>query len=90
MSIFLNGLLEEAVYMTQPPSFESNDKPLVCRIHKAIYGLKQAPKAWFDRLKGALKQIGFGDCKCNSGLFVYTQQQHVAYLLVYLNDIHDS
>jgi len=51
---FLNGSLEETIFMTQPPSFEVADKSLVCKLNKAIYGLKHAPRQWFDRLKSTL------------------------------------
>jgi len=51
---FLKGLLEEIVFMTQPPSFEVGDRSLVCKLNKVLYGLKQAPMQWFDRLKFAL------------------------------------
>lgn len=66
---FLNGQLEEEVYMTQPPSFADSNKALVCKLNKALYGLKQAPRAWFDRLREVLQKYGFKASCCDPYLF---------------------
>ena len=50
-SAFLNGFIEEEVYVEQPPGFESFEKPNnVFKLKKALYGLKQAPRDWYERL----------------------------------------
>jgi hypothetical protein len=60
---FLHGHLKEVVYMEQPPGFSDPINPThVCHPHKAIYGLKQAPHAWFDRFSSFLLYIG---CYCS-------------------------
>jgi hypothetical protein len=59
-SCFLNGDLNEEVYMEQPEGFELSDNPdLVCKLKKALDGLKQAPRAWYHRLDTYLKDKGF-------------------------------
>nr|KYP64927.1 Retrovirus-related Pol polyprotein from transposon TNT 1-94 [Cajanus cajan] len=84
---FLNGSLNETVYMQQPPGFEVPDSTLVCKSNKALYGLKQAPRQWFERLQYTLLQFGFKANKCDPSLFTYHVQSNIVYLLVYVDDI---
>ena len=57
---FLNGLLQEEVYLEQPQGFEVYERDShVCRLKKALYGLKQAPRAWYSRIDSYLLSIGF-------------------------------
>ena len=59
-STFLNGDLNEEVYMEQPEGFKLSDNPdLVCKLKKDLYGLNQAPQAWYYRLDTYLKDKGF-------------------------------
>jgi hypothetical protein len=59
-SAFLNGYIEEEVYVKQPPGFENPKFPNhIFKLHKALYGLKQAPRAWYENLKAFLLDKGF-------------------------------
>ena len=50
-SAFLNGLIQEEVYVQQPPGFDISDMPNhVYKLWKALYGLKQVPRAWYECL----------------------------------------
>ena len=52
---FLNGVIEEEVYIEQPEGSDTHDqKNHVCRLKKALYGLKQAPRAWYGRIDSYL------------------------------------
>ncbi|RDX87352.1 hypothetical protein CR513_31184, partial [Mucuna pruriens] len=82
-NVFLNGILAEEVYMQQPPGIEAEDKSLVCKLHKAIYGLKQA----FERLTSALLHLSFVSSKCDPSLFALSQGNHRVMMLVYVDDI---
>ncbi|WVZ63763.1 LOW QUALITY PROTEIN: hypothetical protein U9M48_013370, partial [Paspalum notatum var. saurae] len=69
-SAFLNGPIQELVYVEQPPSFEDPKNPHhVYKLHKALYGLKQAPRAWYECLKDFLLKNGFEIVKAYSTLF---------------------
>jgi len=85
---FLNGILQEEVYMDQPPGFVHSDFPThVCRLHKSLYGLKQAPRAWYKRLSDFLLSIGFQASKADTSLFILFYGGGLFYLLVYVEDI---
>jgi histone deacetylase 1/2 len=85
---FLHGILEEDVYMKQPPGFEDSARPhFICKLDKALYGLKQAPRAWFARLSGALVELGFQASKADVSLFILNQKGIHIYILIYVDDI---
>jgi len=56
---FLNGDLEKEIYMEQPEGFAQEGEYLVCKLHKSLYGLKQSPGAWNQKLDVFLKNIKF-------------------------------
>jgi hypothetical protein len=69
-SAFLNGYINELVYVEQPPSFEDEKKPNhVYKLKKALYGLKQAPRAWYERSRDFLLSKGFIMGKVDTTLF---------------------
>ena len=58
--MFLNGIIEEELYIKQPQGFEVNGKEShVCKLKEALYRLKQANRAWYSRMDGYLQSIGF-------------------------------
>ncbi|KAG8472152.1 hypothetical protein CXB51_036605 [Gossypium anomalum] len=79
--------------ITQPPGFVqhgSNAEKLVCRLTKALYGLRQAPRAWFNKLKEFLVSTGFVLSKSDASLFVKVTSKFTLYVLVYVDDIVTS
>jgi hypothetical protein len=79
---FLHGLLEEEVYMRQPPGFFDPDRPdHICRLTKALYGLKQAPRAWHARLATILRAHGFAPSTADSPLFLLQKPEVTMYML---------
>lgn len=85
---FLNGVLEEEVYVSQAPGFHNGDKNKVCRLKKSLYGLKQAPRVWHQRLSEELGNSGFDACKSDPALFINRSDvDSPIYMLVYVDDL---
>jgi hypothetical protein len=87
-STFLNGDLEEEVYIEQPEGFQLSEKEnYVCRLKKALYGLKQAPRAWYSRLDRYLQQQGFKKGNADNNLYIKVNQDSILIIEVYVDDI---
>jgi histone deacetylase 1/2 len=85
---FLHGVLEEEVYMRQPPGFEDSSRMgHVCKLDKALYGLKQAPRMWYSRLSIKLQSLGFSASKADTSLFFYNKGGVSIFMLIYVDDI---
>jgi hypothetical protein len=85
---FLNGLIEEEVYIEQPLGFEVHGREShVCRLKKALYGLKQAPRAWYSRIDAYLQQLGFGKSEADPNLYFIVVGEDPLILLLYVDDL---
>jgi transposase InsO family protein len=83
---FLHGDLTETVYMTQPPGFESKGE-CVCHLKKSIYGLKQSPRAWFDKFSKAVVSHGMTRSQADHSVFFKKTRTGIVILVVYVDDI---
>jgi hypothetical protein len=87
-SAFLNGHINEEVYVAQPPGFESHKHPdHVYKLKRALYGLKQAPRAWYERLSKFLLDQGYSRGKVDTTLFIKRQGKHLILVQIYVDDI---
>jgi hypothetical protein len=87
-SAFLNGILQEEVYVEQPKGFLDPHYPqLVYKLKEVLYGLKQAPRAWYDRLTTYLLEKGFTRGLVDRTLFIKNQGNHKLIAQIYVNDI---
>ncbi|GAU50842.1 hypothetical protein TSUD_232190 [Trifolium subterraneum] len=88
-SAFLNGPLEEEVYVSQPPGFEVDaQKDKVYKLQKALYGLKQAPRAWNKRIDTFMHKEGFVKCSVEFGVYMKGNDVSDAILIcLYVDDL---
>ena len=74
--------------MTQPIGYINKDTPShVCKLHKAIYDLKQAPRAWYQELSKFLINFGFTNLVSDASLFIYSKDSVILHFLIYVDDL---
>jgi hypothetical protein len=83
---FLNGDLSEEVYM-QPPLGLSSPPNKVCRLCRALCGLKQAPRAWFAKFSTNVSHLGYSISSYDSALFIHRTGRGIILLLLYVDDM---
>ena len=85
---FLNGVVEEEVYVEQPLGFETHDMQThVCKLIKPLYGLKHAPRTWYDMMNKFLMIQGFTKSKADSNLYFKAEGGRPVMLLLYVDDL---
>ena len=86
---FLNGDLKENVFMSQPEGFVVKGKEQkVCNLVKSLYGLKEAPHAWYEKLTEHLLKLNFEHFDLDDAtLFIMKVGRSVVYLVVYVDDL---
>ena len=83
---FLNGRLEEEIYIQQPEGLDDGTGR-VYRLRRALYGLKQAPRVWNQEIGGYLCSLGFEKSPCDDALFVKVTADVPVFVLVYVDDL---
>ena len=85
---FLNGYLEEDIYMEQSLGFTSSDTDhKVCKLQRSIYGLKQASRSWNTHFNDVIKMFGFIKNEEESCVFKRASGSTVVFLVLYVDDI---
>ena len=85
---FLNGSLEEKVYMDQPEGFSIKGKEqMVCKLNKSIYGLKQASRQWYLKFNDTITSFGFKENIVDRCIYLKVSGSKFIFLILYVDDI---
>ena len=85
---FINGDLEEDVYMDQPEGFEIRGKDqMVCKLKKSIYGLKQASRQWYIKFNDTITSFGFEEITVDRCIYQKISGSKFIFLVLYVDDI---
>ncbi|KAE8673808.1 hypothetical protein F3Y22_tig00111772pilonHSYRG00252 [Hibiscus syriacus] len=87
-SAFLNGVLEEEVYIQQPSGYEvKGHEDKVLKLKKTLYGLKQAPRAWNSRIDKYFQENGFNKCPYEHALYIKIKDGDILIVCLYVDDL---
>ena len=85
---FLNGIIEEEVYIEKPEGIEIfNSESHVCRLKRALYGLKQAPRAWYTRIDIYFTRLGFTKSEADANLYQIVVEDKLLVIVLYVDDL---
>jgi hypothetical protein len=85
---FLNGVIEEEVYIEQPQGFEVHSRDThVCRLNKSLYGLKKDPRARYAKIDNYLIRLGFSKSHAEPNLYYKVMKNAPVILLLYVDDL---
>ena len=88
VTAFLNGVLDEEIYMEQPPGYvKEGEEDLVCKLRKSLYGLKQSSRCWNTVFKEHMESIDFRQCTADPCIFVKNEESDVTIVAVYVDDL---
>jgi len=85
---FINGTIEEDVYIKQPEGFETFDREShVCYLKRVLYGLKQAPLAWYTKTDSYFTRLGFTKSEVDVNLYHIVVEGKLLIILLYVDDL---
>jgi hypothetical protein len=84
---FLNGDLEEDIYMQQPPGFEQFGPEYVCKLNKSLYGLKQAARQWNKKLHSTLLSLDYKRLESDRSVYIYAKNGILVLIPIFIDDI---
>jgi hypothetical protein len=87
-TVFLNGIIEEEVYIEKTKGFETFDREShVCRLKRALYGLKQAPRSWYTRIDNYFIGLGFNKSEVDANLNQILVEGKLLIIFLYVDDL---